>query len=126
MRPGPDLAPLVDRVSFTGGPETARPARPVARVAPGASSLDEAVRALADSGRLPRRGKPYWYEVYQGTNLILFGHTPSKTVRARHTGGKLTSLGLDTGCVYGGELTAYCPETEAIVQVSAKRKHARV
>ncbi len=38
------------------GLETAGPARPVARGAPGASSLDEAVRALADSGRLPRRG----------------------------------------------------------------------
>ncbi len=39
-----------------GGPEVARPAQSVAHRAPGASSLDEAVRALAADGRLPRRG----------------------------------------------------------------------
>ena len=39
-----------------GGPEVTRPAQSVAHRAPGASSLDEAVRALAADGRLPRRG----------------------------------------------------------------------
>ena len=39
-----------------GGREAARPAQSVAQHAPGASSLDEAVRALAADGRLPRRG----------------------------------------------------------------------
>jgi hypothetical protein len=38
-----------------GGPEAAKPAARGAAVAT-AGSLDEAVRALADSGRLPRRG----------------------------------------------------------------------
>jgi hypothetical protein len=44
-----------------GGPEAARPAKTTARSAPGAGvafagSLDEAVRALAASDSLPRRG----------------------------------------------------------------------
>jgi hypothetical protein len=39
-----------------GGSQAARPANPTAPPAPGASSLDEAVRALAADGRLPRRG----------------------------------------------------------------------
>ena len=41
-----------------GGPEVARPAKPAARGVglAAAGSLDEAVRALADGGRLPRRG----------------------------------------------------------------------
>lgn len=38
-----------------GGPEAANPASGGAAVAT-AGSLDDAVRALADSGRLPRRG----------------------------------------------------------------------
>jgi hypothetical protein len=44
------------QVQPLGGPEVARPAQSVAHRAPGASSLDEAVRALAADGRLPRRG----------------------------------------------------------------------
>ena len=47
-----------------GGPEAARPAKSAARGAPGvggtgvasAGSLDQAVRALAADGQLPRRG----------------------------------------------------------------------
>ncbi len=47
-----------------GGPEAARPAKSAARGTPGAGaaglasagSLDQAVRALAADGRLPRRG----------------------------------------------------------------------
>jgi hypothetical protein len=44
-----------------GGPEAARPAKTAARSAPvtgvaAAGSLDEAVRALAADGQLPRRG----------------------------------------------------------------------
>jgi len=41
-----------------GRSEVARPAKPAARgaVVAAAGSLDEAVRALADGGRLPRRG----------------------------------------------------------------------
>ncbi len=38
------------------GSATALPANPAASPAPGAGSLDQAVRALAADGRLPRRG----------------------------------------------------------------------
>ncbi len=52
------------QVKAQGGPEAARPAKSAARSAPGAGgtglasagSLDEAVRALAADGHLPRRG----------------------------------------------------------------------
>ena len=30
-------------------------------------------------------------------------------------------IGLDSGCVYGGPLTAYCVEEERVVQVAAIR-----
>ena len=95
-----------------------------AGIVPGQAPRDSQPEELVSLRRLPLRGGPYWYEVYTGSNLILFGHTPAKTVRARHAGGRLTSLGVDTGCVYGGELTAYCPESEDIVRVSAKQKYA--
>ena len=66
-------------------------------------------------------GAPYWYEIYEGPNLVLFGHTPSEVPRTRHAGGHLVALGLDTGCVYGGRLSAWCLEEEELVQVEASR-----
>ena len=89
--------------------------------APGGCEIEE----LVSIRRLAGRGKPYWYEVYNGPNLILFGHTPSKIPRAKRVGGRLVALGLDTGCVYGGKLTAYSPELDEFVQVDARAKYAQ-
>ncbi len=51
-------AELLVKARAQGGPEAARPAKSAARGAgvATAGSLDQAVRALADDGRLPRRG----------------------------------------------------------------------
>lgn len=76
--------------------------------------------------RLRRRGRPFWYEVYTGPNLVLFGHTPGRIPRAQYHDGKLVALGLDTGCVYGGLLTAYSPELDEFVQVKAAKSYASV
>lgn len=81
---------------------------------------------LVSLRRLPQRGRPFWYEVYAGTNLIVFGHTPSTAPRARRVDGRLVALGIDTGCVYGGSLTAYSPELDEFVQVPAKAAYARM
>lgn len=47
--------------------------------------------------------EPYWYEEYANQYRVFFGHTVMKD------GPLLTdkAVGLDTGCVYGGELSAY-------------------
>ncbi len=74
--------------------------------------------------RLPRRGQPWWYEVYGGPALVMFGHTASKIPRAHRQRGKLIALGLDTGCVYGGTLCAYSPELDEFVQVKAAAAYA--
>jgi hypothetical protein len=51
-------AELQVKAQAQGGPEAARPAKSAARGAAVATagSLDEAVRTLAEDGRLPRRG----------------------------------------------------------------------
>src|ERR1044072_5760508 len=65
-----------------------------------------------------RRGVP-WYEVYRGAQTILFGHLPAKSPRrAPH------AIGLDTGCVYGGTLTAFVIETGEFISVPARQKYA--
>lgn len=56
-----------------------------------------------------------WYHVYYGEKIVLFGHWPSPEPRR----GK-KAIGLDTGCVYGYQLTAYIIEDEEFVNVTAK------
>lgn len=81
------------------------------------------VDCLTGVRRLGGRGNPWWYEVYDGRELVLFGHTPGPVPRAHRSGGRLVALGLDTGCVYGGALTAYSPELDEFLSVRARARH---
>lgn len=59
---------------------------------------------------------------------VIFGHTPARYVFGRERqhepiAGK-KSTGIDTGCVYGGSLTALNIATRALVQVKALRAYA--
>lgn len=61
-----------------------------------------------------------WYHVYDGEKTVLFGHWPAPEPRR----GK-KAIGLDTGCVYGYNLTAYIIETDEFVSVPAQRAYAQ-
>lgn len=65
-------------------------------------------------------GQPFWHQVHRGPELILYGHVPAPAPSRSYFGGRLVALGLDTGCVYGGHLTAYCPESGAFAAVAAQ------
>lgn len=81
-------------------------------------SLDDltALRTLG-LNRESREGTP-WYEVYDGERVALFGHWPSPTPRRGPR-----AVGLDTGCVYGHQLTAYVVETGEFHSVPALRAY---
>ncbi len=67
--------------------------------------------------RESEEGTP-WYHVYYGDKVVLFGHWPAPEPRR----GK-KAIGLDTGCVYGYNLTAYIIESDEFVTVAAKRAY---
>lgn len=67
--------------------------------------------------RAARDGVP-WYEVYEGEQTVLFGHWPAYPLRRGPR-----ALGLDTGCVYGFQLTAYVLEEDRLVHVPARRAY---
>ena len=81
-------------------------------------SLDD-LTALRSLGldRESRAGTP-WYEVYEGDRIALFGHWPAPTPRRGPR-----AIGLDTGCVYGHQLTAYVIETGEFHSVPALRAY---
>ena len=72
------------------------------------------LRTLGED-RTSRKGTP-WYDVYDGEKIVLFGHWPASKPRR----GK-KAIGLDTGCVYGGQLTAYIVETGELTSVAARQ-----
>ena len=59
-----------------------------------------------------------WYHVYHGEKIVLFGHWPAPEPRRGRK-----AIGLDTGCVYGYNLTAYIIEDDEFVNVKAKRTY---
>lgn len=67
--------------------------------------------------RESEEGTP-WYHVYDGEKIALFGHWPAPAPRR----GK-KAIGLDTGCVYGHQLTAYIIETGELKSVEARRPY---
>jgi serine/threonine protein phosphatase 1 len=62
---------------------------------------------------------PFWFESYDGPPRIFVGHT----VLADPYVGEW-AVALDTGCVYGGELTAYDYRRDELTSVPAERTYA--
>jgi len=58
-----------------------------------------------------------WDDLYRGETLVVHGHWARRGhYRSRRT------MGLDSGCVYGGELTAWSQQEDRIVQVRSTRR----
>ena len=80
------------------------------------------IRTWDGIGRnLNRPGDPPWFDIAKIDRLVVFGHWAQRG---------LVDLpqckGLDTGCVYGGMLTGWCPEENRFVQVDAKRPYSPI
>lgn len=57
-----------------------------------------------------------WFEFYTDTKLVVFGHWALRGLVKRPN-----AIGLDTGCVYGKELSAVILPEKKIVSVKAKK-----
>ena len=66
-------------------------------------------------------GDPPWFACVEIDRTVVFGHWAQRG---------LVDLprfkGLDTGCVYGGKLTGWCPEEDRFVQVDAHKAYAPI
>ncbi len=93
-----------------------------AGVRPGVELSGQTVEDLTElrtlgEDRTNREGVP-WYEQYDGDKTVLFGHWPAPAPRRGPR-----AIGLDTGCVYGYQLTAYIIETGEFLNVEARRAY---
>ncbi len=62
-------------------------------------------------------GRP-WYEAYRERTLAVFGHWAKRQPVLRPN-----AVGLDTGCVYGGSLTALILPERILLSVPARRAY---
>jgi serine/threonine protein phosphatase 1 len=61
---------------------------------------------------------PFWFETYEGPPRAFFGHTVLEDPVVSEW-----AVGLDTGCVYGGALTAYDYYGDELVSVPARETY---
>ena len=60
---------------------------------------------------------PFWWKLYKEKPLVIYGHDARRGLKDRRP----WSLGLDSGCVYGGQLTGYLLEEDMLLSVPAKK-----
>jgi len=68
-------------------------------------------------------GDKFWSEVWDGDRIVVYGHTPVRQPRVDRR-----AIGIDTGCVYGGKLSAAVfeqPMKWTLAGVRARRSYAR-
>lgn len=80
------------------------------------------IQVVDSGGRARKRADapdaPFWADLWSGPPFVVYGHTPRPEIY------KLKwSLGIDTGCVMGGALTAYILPEKRIAQVKARKKY---
>jgi len=80
------------------------------------------IQVVDKEGRARKRADepdaPPWADLWGGPPFVVYGHTPRAEIY------KLKwSIGIDTGCVLGGYLSAYILPERRIAQVKARQKY---
>jgi predicted phosphodiesterase len=80
------------------------------------------IQVVDRNGRPAKRADapaaPLWADLWSGPPFVVYGHTPRPEIY------KLKwSVGIDTGCVYGGHLTAYVLPEKRFLQVKARQRY---
>jgi len=73
------------------------------------------------TGEIDERGRPVridWAADYRGTAMVVYGHTP-----VEHPRWVSGTINIDSGCVYGGRLTALRYPERALISVPARRNY---
>ena len=66
---------------------------------------------------------PRWHDFYEPTHpLLVFGHDAPGGLVVKKRGRRPYLLGLDSGCIYGGQLSGYVLEEARLVQVESQQR----
>jgi diadenosine tetraphosphatase ApaH/serine/threonine PP2A family protein phosphatase len=77
--------------------------------------------------RFPDPDGPFWYDAgWAGPTTVVFGHDAVRGRVRREVDGQPVAIGLDSGCVYGGELTGWLVERDELIVEPAMRAYCAV
>jgi bis(5'-nucleosyl)-tetraphosphatase (symmetrical) len=87
------------------------------------SSKFVSLKKINNLGSREAAGAHFWTEFWKGPENVIYGHNVSSYDSAliEEVAPGVTCYGLDTGCCFGGKLSAMILETKEIVQVPAKK-----
>jgi predicted phosphodiesterase len=69
----------------------------------------------------------FWYDAgWKGPQTVVFGHDARRQRIRRECDGRVVAIGLDSGCVYGGELSGWLFEEDELFIVPAARAYREV
>jgi predicted phosphodiesterase len=82
------------------------------------------LKKIAKNGK-EATGAHLWTEFWQGPESIIYGHNVHSLTdpHIQEVAPGVMCYGLDTGCCFGGRLTAMILETKEIIQVQAKKEY---
>jgi hypothetical protein len=69
----------------------------------------------------PSPGSVHWSTMWRGPEVVVYGHHVHDLAAIHRTE---FAIGIDTGCCFGGRLTAIDVATSEIIQVTARRAYA--
>ena len=102
----------------TGDLETFENLRPEAWAYIAAMPLTFEDRDGRPAKRTDAPDAPAWADLWSGPPFVVYGHTPRREIYELKW-----SVGLDTGCVQGGALTAYILPEKRFLQVKARQRY---
>jgi len=74
-------------------------------------------------GQIPKGGVR-WTKLYKGPHHVIYGHAVRNLVMPTVEGDKAQTIGIDTGCVMGGHLTAFELPSRRFHMVRAQKKYS--
>jgi hypothetical protein len=88
------------------------------------ASIVTRIQVIDPAGRPRKRSEspqsPHWSELWQGPPFVVYGHTPRPQCKRLQW-----SIGIDTGCVQGGRLSAFILPQGNLLQVPARSRYIR-
>lgn len=124
----PEYNTLVVHAGLTPGKSVGEQSKEILTMVRYIDPGDHKMLPLVSPGFRQPPGSVFWAELWDGKQDVIFGHTVvgRDWIQGWKSVGGAVCFGIDTGCVFGGRLTAmiFDGEDRTVVQIQAAREYS--